>query len=77
MSVITPPTLESVQGAVLKDLTKEGGQERVIKSDELWSSQPVLLLVLRRPGCRILSAFAASRSNKNTCMHIVTGQYSA
>lgn len=77
MSVITPPTLESVQGAALKDLTKEDGEERIIKSDELWSSEPVLLLVLRRPGCRIPSAFSASRSNKNSCMHTITGQYNA
>ena len=51
MSVITPPPSAAVQGAVLKDITKKGGAEKTIKSDELWSTQPVLLLVLRRPGC--------------------------
>ena len=48
MSVITPPPLAAVQGAELKDLT---GKEHSIKSDDLWKHQPVLLLVLRRPGC--------------------------
>ena len=51
MSVITPPPLTAVQGAVLKDLTAKDGTEKTITSDELWASQPVLLLVLRRPGC--------------------------
>ena len=51
MSVITPPSLAAVQGAVLKDLTAKDGEGKTIKSDELWITQPVLLLVLRRPGC--------------------------
>ena len=51
MSVITPPPLAAVQGAVLKDLTAKDGAGKTIKSEDLWASQPVLLLVLRRPGC--------------------------
>ena len=51
MSVITPPPSAAVQGAVLKELGTDGGAGKTIDSDELWASQPVLLLVLRRPGC--------------------------
>ena len=35
----------------MKDLTAKDGAEKVMKSDDLWATQPVLLLVLRRPGC--------------------------